>query len=163
MRRRLLQCSRTPAKCTRSCASACSTACRRGYGRLLVLGRKRCRPHGAFNGEEGRLRLPRRMQQVANLPGVVTSWSDLNPLLDFRDGRQIEVLPTAQVEQVAGKVADMKALHHRDDGVIFLVVEPRHQRCAIPVNQAFPAARYSCGEIRNSPMIWEIAKKRGAG
>jgi hypothetical protein len=42
-------------------------------------------------------------------------------------------------------------------------VEPRHQRCAIPVNQAFPAARYSCGEIRNSPMIWEIAKKRGAG
>jgi hypothetical protein len=64
---------------------------------------------------------------------------------------------------VAGKIADGKALHHQDDGVIFLVVETRHQRCAIPVNQAFPAARYSCGEIRNSPMIWEIAKKRGAG
>jgi hypothetical protein len=70
------------------------------------------------------------------------------------------VLPTAQVEQVAGKVAGMKALHHQDDGVFFLVVEPRHQRCAIPVNQAFPA-RDSCGEIRK--MIWEIAKKRGAG
>jgi hypothetical protein len=91
------------------------------------------------------------MQQVANLPGVVTSWSDLNPLLDFRDGRQIEVLPTAQVEQVAGKVADMKALHHQDDAVIFVVVEPRHQRCAMPVNQAFPAARNLCGRPPERP------------
>jgi hypothetical protein len=76
------------------------------------------------------------MQQVANLPGVVTSRSDLNLLLDFGDGRQIDVLSSAQVEQVAGKVADMKT-PHPDDGVIFLV-EPRHQRCPIPINQAFP-------------------------
>jgi hypothetical protein len=35
--------------------------------------------------------------------------------------------------------------------------------CQLCVRPGADSARYSCGEIRNSPMIWELAKKRGAG
>ena len=110
----------------------------RGNRRLLVLRREGCRAHRCFVFEETGLRFPRRMQQIANLPGVILPRRDLDLLVGLGDGRQIEVLPTAAVEQLAGQIANVKALHHQDNGVIFLVVEPRGQRGPIPVEHPFP-------------------------
>ena len=76
------------------------------------------------------------MEQVADLADVVTLGTDLDHLLDFGDGREIEVPAAALGKEVAGEIADVKTLHHHDDRALLFVVEPRQQRISAPLNQS---------------------------
>jgi hypothetical protein len=73
-----------------------------------------------------------------NLARVVKSGADFDALLDLRDRGQIEILPTALLEEMSGQIPDMKPLHHQDDGIALLVIKPRQQGGAIPLNEPLP-------------------------
>ena len=52
--------------------------------------------------------------------------------------------PAALLEQMAGKVVDMKALHHDDDRAGAFVVEARRHRVSEPFSCAFALHRRHC-------------------
>ena len=49
------------------------------------------------------------MQQAADLAGVIAPRSDLDASLLGSDGRQVEVIPSALREEVAGEIAGVDA------------------------------------------------------
>jgi hypothetical protein len=63
----------------------------------------------------------------------------LKSLLFDRDRWQIEMLPTALTQNVAGEIVLVQPLHHRDDCAGALVVEARDERAAEPIDH--PLAR----------------------
>ena len=47
------------------------------------------------------------------------------------------MLPTTLIEEMAGKVVFVQALHDDDDGTVLLVIEARDQGAAIPIDHPF--------------------------
>src|SRR5260370_31386292 len=87
---------------------------------------------------ENGLGLPPGVPQVAGRGQVATSGSDLDALLCLGGGGQVEVSPTAFAEEMTSEIAYVEALHHQDDRIALLVIEPRQQSVAAPLDQSPP-------------------------
>ena len=101
---------------------------------LLVLGREHQAADLGLDLVKHCLALPGRMQDVAGAPRVEFAWPCRNDAVFDGDCWQVKTLPAALAKEMTGKVVLVQALHHHHDGISVLVVEPRHQGPAVPVD-----------------------------
>jgi hypothetical protein len=79
------------------------------------------------------------MEDIAAATQMFFSVSELDGLLLQRDRRHVQMMPAALLQEVAGEVIFMQALHDHNDGARLFVIEPRDQCAAILIDHSLPA------------------------
>ena len=101
---------------------------------LLILGREHQAADLRLDTVQGVFALALRMQDVADPSCDHLAVAERDDAVLDGDRRQVEMLPAALIEEMAGKVVLVQALHDDDDGTVLLVVEARDQGAGVPVD-----------------------------
>src|SRR6516164_5660937 len=105
---------------------------------LLVLRRKRDRPHLALKLGQHMGRLVLGVQKLALLPIIGAAVAEEIGFVSLRDRRQVQYLEATLLLQIACQIVLMHPLHDQDDARRLLVVGARQQGRAVPFDDPRP-------------------------
>src|SRR5438067_4612344 len=102
------------------------------------------------------------MENIARLADMLASWTQKNALLRLSNGWQVQMRPASLIEKMGDEVVDVQSLHHDDDCVLDLIVEPGEQSVAIPLHLII-ACQIGIGVLRLERIVQDDEISAAAG